>query len=311
MKKVTLQGDAMGGPWSVTFIAPHKCDVVSIKNIIQKDLDLVDTLMSPYNENSEVSVLNKADLHNWKSVSQHVFNVIKEGLEIGKETNGALDITLGALVEKWGFGHITPPLKLLSEEQKNTAMQLSGLDLVKIKHNNVCKLGPVQFDLCALAKGYAADVVGQSLRGMNINDFLINVAGDLLANGKTLEGELWCVGVELPLPDMQVIFQKLKLSNLALASSGTYRNSYEIEGVKLNHLLDPKKREPIEFGLMNVTVCGNSCMRADALATALAVMGPEFGPKFANDENINAIFCVAVKDGFKEIGTGQIEQYLS
>lgn len=311
MRKVTLQGEAMGGPWFAVIITTDEYDTNLITKTIQQELDLIEALMSPYNKNSEISLLNRSNTNEWQSVSPHLFKVIKDGLQIGRETNGTLDITLGALVEKWGFGPASPPDKLRSQDQEAEAMRHSGLGLIKIKQDRIYKSGAVQFDLCALAKGHAADAVAQSLRGMSIDNFLINIAGDLFASGMPLEDKLWRVGVELPLPDKQITFQRLNISNLALASSGTYRNVHEIEGVKFNHLLDPKSGEPIEFGLMSVTVCANTCIRADALATALAVMGPELGPKFANDANVDAIFCVAVADGFKEIGTGCIEQYLS
>ena len=166
-------------------------------------------------------------------------------------------------------------------------------------------------DLCGIAKGFALDKAAEYLRGRNIDNFLLEIGGELRASGHNPKGNPWRVGIEKPTVGDIAIQRVVRLENTAVATSGHYRNFFEQDGIRYSHIVDPRTGKPVTHGLASVSVIDPSTMRADALATALMVLGPEIGTQFARRKRLAVLFVVKVGDKFEEIVTPAFQRYVS
>lgn len=268
----TIGGEAMGGPWFAKL--PQTWPAADAQQVVQGALDAVNAAMSPWRAQAEINRLGALPAGT-AEVSEGVAQVLACALQLQLHSSGALRPTLGAEVSAMGSGPAgvapTAPVQIT----------LDGRQLYKS--------GPARFDLCATAKGYGVDQAAAGLRAMGVQDFLLNVSGEVYASGQGPKG-LWQVALELPLADRQVIFRKLPLQG-GLATSGTYLK---------DHLIDGRTGTPVAPGLMSVTVAHPSVMWADGWATALAVLGPDAGPTLARAHSLKAVFISAEEGGFRE-----------
>jgi len=238
----------------------------------------IDALMSGYKDDSEVSRINRYASENPVAVSPETAEAIGKALELARDSNGAFDVTVLPLLEIWGFAkdrEKTVP----SQEQINEKMKLVGHELIEFDPaNNTVRLKAkgAGIDLSALAKGYAADSAIQSLMAHGMDSAIINAGGDVYClGGKTTE-KGWRVGVTDPTTDNGLLGY-VELKDRAVATSGDYRNYFVVDGVRYSHILDPRTGRPREYGPYSVTVVASSCTDADALATAVFVLGRDDG----------------------------------
>lgn len=287
----------MGTSYSVTVSKRADSDQGSLRGAVARELQDIDALMSTYRANSEVSRFNRHRGLDPFPVSESTFSVLAAAQEVSAATGGAFDITVGALVEAWGFG----PGRAGSQPSQEAISRLrseAGWSKLDLDSNGryVRKAGPaLQCDLSAIAKGYAADRVGEALEAAGCTDYLVDIGGELLARGANPAGGLWRVGVERPDASGRVVHRILRITDTAIATSGDYRNFREAEGRRFGHVLDPRTGRPAESRVASATVLHSSAMLADAFATALLVLGEKEGLEMAEREDLAVLLIL--RDG--------------
>jgi len=204
-------------------------------------------------------------------------------------------------VRLWGFGAgASAEPQVPSDEAVAAARALVGFHHVRLSDDppSVTKdEDGVECDLSAIAKGYGVDLVSEELSRRGWKNFMVEVGGEVRTSGKNATGEAWRIGIEKPLPGTRALQRTLPLSGLSLATSGDYRNFYEEDGKLYSHLIDPREGRPVSHALASVSVVEDTCMRADALASGLLVLGPEEGYQLAVREDLTALFLIRNDDG--------------
>jgi thiamine biosynthesis lipoprotein len=269
--KVVLSGQTMGTTYRIVYLDAQNRN---FQNSLDSLLLVFNQSLSTYIPDSELSRFNQSD--SLKYELPYLFPVLKSSKEIFELTEGAFDPTVGPLVNLWGFGPEGPQLK----DSVNISSLLSLVDFNAIVFDSlqVKKMkSDMYLDFSAIAKGFGVDILSEFLRGKGIENSLVEIGGELVANGTNENGELWRVGVnkpdEISMPDE--LYSIIALGNKAMATSGNYRNYYEADGKKISHTIDPATGRPVRHGLLSATVVADNCMKADALATAMMVMGTE------------------------------------
>lgn len=286
-----VAGATMGTTYEVKIVIPRE-DIFpeGLATEIQTLLDKIDSLMSTYKEDSELSRFNKHTDPTPFPLSEEMREVITIALNIAEETKGTFDITIFPLVHLWGFGPTIatqPP----AQEEIDRARQKVGYQKLEWVDDGLRKKSPdVECDLSAIAKGYAVDKVAELLNAKGINRYMIEVGGEVRVHGDKYPGKPWSIGIEQPISAMRTVFRVVKLTNSALATSGNYRNYYVWDGKRYSHEIDPRTGYPVPNSLASVTVLHDSCTHADAYATALMVMGLEEGYAFAEQHQLPALF---------------------
>jgi thiamine biosynthesis lipoprotein len=297
---IHLSGQTMGTTWSVAMPPGHDgIDAAALRQQLQKRLDLINHLMSTYAPDSELSRFNNQTGTDWFTISDETARVIELSLEISHLTAGAFDVSIGPLVELWGFGAAARGDKIPSDEQISAGLARVGYEKIKLRRDPVAvrKLSPeLRIDLSAIAKGYAVDALSEILQQQGFRNYLVEIGGELQVSGQRGEGSPWQIAIEKPLESTREIATILPLTNTALATSGNYRNFYLEDGQRYTHILDPATGRPARHKLASVTVLDKTCTRADALATALMVMGEEKARQFCEAHQIAAYFLLHEND---------------
>lgn len=288
------EGKTMGGTYHL------KSDRPLPTKEIQQLLDRLDVaLMSTYAPDSELSQLNRTPAITPFPLSTEVFEALSIALEIGRETQGAFDITVGPLVNAWGFG---PPGRSLIPAPETIAAARERVGFEKLTlgvdtQTIVKSRGDIYCDLSGIAPGYASDAVARLLETKGYVDYLIEIGGEVKARGHNALGQPWQIGIERPVSGEHKVQNIIALSNESCATSGDYRNFFFADGRRYSHIINPATGEPINHALASVTVVHPCCARADAYATALMVLGPDAGQAFALAHQLSAYFIVRELDG--------------
>ncbi len=297
----TLSGPTMGTSWSVKVVGlPAGVSAPQLKSDIRLLLESVNNQMSTWDEASAISGYNQAEAGTRHPVPPDLYQVLDYALEVARDTDGAYDPTVGPLVNLWGFGPGDKDFQPPSDEAIRKTRERTGWRKLELnpEERTLLQPGEVYLDLSSVAKGYAVDKVAEFLRERGVEAFLVEIGGELRARGEKPGGRAWRVAVEKPQsgPSRQVE-QVLPLRDRAMATSGDYRNFHEVDGERYAHTLDPRTGRPVEHRLASVTVLASNCMKADALATALNVMGPEEGMAFARQRNLPVLMLIHTDDG--------------
>ena len=274
------------------------------------EMDAVDASMSTYLEDSEVSRFNRHPDPTPFAVSAETFEVLRTALEISARTGGAFDVTVGPLVETWGFGPGAEPPRQLEDEEIEALLGRIGYDQLTLDEaaSTVAKsLGGIHCDLSGIAKGYAVDRVAERLASLGVADFWVEIGGEVRAAGSNAGGTAWRLGIERPLFLPGTVQRIVPLDDMAVATSGDYRNYREVDGDRYSHLIDPRSGRPIGHHLASVSVFHPRCAIADAWATALMVLGEEEGYELAVAEDLAALFLVRDGDEVVELATPAFE----
>ncbi|WP_229145714.1 FAD:protein FMN transferase [Alcanivorax sp. 1008] len=298
-----LSGSTMGTTWSVKVVdLPENTTVPQLRADIELLLESINRQMSTYQPESDISRFNRAAAGTWQVLPVDFWRVASYSLKLAQETGGAFDPTVGPLVNLWGFGP-DPKRDHPPEADKLAAVQARvGWAKVAMRAEDqaLYQPGGVYFDLSAVAKGYAVDKVADLLLGMGIDNMLVEIGGELRGHGRKPGGELWQVGVEKPLPGVREVAHVVALRDLAIATSGDYRNYFEEGERHYSHILDPRTGYPAEHRVVSVSVLHERCADADALATALTVMGAEEGMIWAEDRKLAVLFMVKADQGVEQ-----------
>ncbi|MFV0477440.1 MAG: FAD:protein FMN transferase [Parahaliea sp.] len=314
-QSVTVSGGTMGTTWTVSYIpAQQTPDKDSVQSTIEIALNTVDATMSTYREDSEISRFNRAPLGQWQTVSPAFIDILTTALAIGKLSDGAYDVSVGPLVDLWGFGPDGPvkgvPQKTLIDER----LQRVGQQYLEIDRDNsqVRKLRSLALDFSSIAKGYGVDRVADALAASDIVNYLVEVGGEMRLAGNSPRGDAWRIAIEQPQAEgTRAIARVLSISDVAVATSGDYRNFFEMDGKRYSHSIDPRTGYPVAHDLVSVTVVADNAMLADAWATALEVLGHEKAMAIANAEGLAVYLIQSKGDNFIATHSSAFEPFLA
>ncbi|WP_431307760.1 FAD:protein FMN transferase [Agaribacter marinus] len=312
-KYYVVSGPTMGTTYNIKFMLSETSAERTSPHELRNDVDdlLVDinNLMSTYISESELSKLNDAPAGVPFRISAETQYVLSEAIKIGQLSNGMLDVTVGPVVNLWGFGPTKRPDKVPSQEKLNMIAPYVGLDKFKINNGNVVKSHPeVYIDLSTIAKGYAVDRVAELIESKGIRNYLVEIGGEMRVSGKKAGEKDWLIAVEKPVTNERAIQRVFSIGDNAVATSGDYRNYYEHDGIRYSHLIDPNTFSPIQHKVVSVTVVDKLSLRADGWSTALIVMGMEKGFALAEELELAALFIVKDGDEFIEYPTSKFTE---
>ena len=302
----------MGTWYNVKIVSANNVNRDILSDKIDVVLSDINGLMSTYEPDSELSRFNQLPINTPMVLSPDTVAVLKMALDLSAKTDGAFDVTVGPVVNLWGFGPDGRLKNKPSETAINTALSQVGYKaLVWHSDNQLSKTKPVYVDLSAIAKGFAVDKVAEMLREQGYSRYLVDIGGELLAGDEKAPGQDWKVAVEQPDAYQRAIQKVIALRQMGVATSGDYRNFYEFDGVRFSHTIDPRTGSPVVHTLASVSVLHSSVAYADGLATALMVLGVEQGYDLASKLGISAYFIYKTPSGFDVKVTDGFLNYLS
>ncbi len=294
---IRFAGEIMGTTYHITVASfSDEMDPDVLSSAAHKKLSMVEEKMSIYRKESELSQFNDHSSTTPFVMSPETIEVFQISQQISAETEGAFDITMGPLVNEWGFG----PQRVTGNPDETRIAKLleyTGHHKIEIRNNTmIVKTHPsVWCDLSAVAKGYGVDKVAEEFDRLGITNYLIEVGGEVRTNGINPEGTIWRLAIERPIDEDHVSQMVVGLSGVALATSGDYRIFRIENGKRFSHVIDPGTGWPATHQLASASVIHPSCAWADAYATAIMVMGPEKGYQFSLDHHL-AVYLLIRKD---------------
>lgn len=305
-------GSTMGTSWSArAVLAPGQqaANGATIAAHLQRQLDIVVAQMSHWEPESDLSRFNSAPAGTWRHIPSAFYKVFSYALQVAQDSGGAYDPCAGALVNCWGFGarRRYDEAGFYAPADSAIAAILARNDRARVKLDagarKAMQPGGVEIDLSSVAKGYAVDQLAASLETQGVRHYLVEVGGELRGAGVKPDGQPWWVALE-GVPDAaEPQPTVVALHGLAIATSGDYRRHYQHRGARASHTLDPRSGYPIRNNVASVTVLHAECMAADALSTALSVLGPEAGMRFAEARQLAARFLLRGPDGLQEFNS--------
>ncbi|MDP8099342.1 FAD:protein FMN transferase [Pasteurella atlantica] len=309
-EQISLEGKTMGTTYHIKYIDEHTKELLKpaeIKKEIDHLLVGVNNAMSTYQKDSEISRFNQSiEINKPFVISKDFATVVKSAFELNKITQGALDITVGPLVNLWGFGPDKRLNQAPTEQQITEKSQAVGINKIRLlSENNQFSLvkthSKVYIDTSSIAKGFGVDKLAQYLEQLGIENYLVEIGGELRAKGKNIHKDDWQIAIEKPtLVQGQEIQILVPISNLGIATSGSYRNYFEDdEGNRLSHIIDPKQLKPISHNLASITVLANTSMKADGLATGLFVLGTDKALEIAEREHLAIFLIIKTDNGYE------------
>ena len=291
---LTISGTKMGTSYHITVIA-DQLPPDDLEQQIEQLLAKVDSSMSTYKKDSEINQFNRLPVGQTMTVSQEFAEVVKISRQIWQLSNGAFDPTIGPLVDLWGFGPDERHESIPSSKTIELTKAQIGFDYVVLDEYKLSKTKAVALDLSAVAKGYAVDRVADLLEMLALPNYLVEIGGEIRVSGFNSDGVLWRIAMEQPQLFAEVD-RVINITDIAVATSGDYRNYFEKDGVRYSHTIDPLTGKPIVHNLASVTVLTQSCAQADAWATAFSVMGDEQSLKLAEQLDI-AVYMLVRQNG--------------
>ncbi len=296
----------MGTTYSIKAIPIEKnMDTQILKIGIDSVLFSLDKQMSTWDPNSEISQFNLTHSTEPYAISESFRMVVKEALDVSEKTDGFFDITVFDLMGIWGFGP-DPNSGIPDQKQIETTLSFTGHEKINVTEKTIIKKHPeTKLDLNAIAKGYAVDQVFHFIKYRGYTDLFVEIGGEVQCSGRNQLNKYWSIGIENPSGGNKSnqVFAAIVYSNGgAVATSGNYRNFIELDGEILGHTINPKTGYPIQTNVLSVTVLSNTCMVADAWATALMVMDYETGlKKVTENPYIKAVWILDKKDGSRVV----------
>ena len=292
-----------------------KSNQQELQQAIDQQLLLINQQMSTYQDDSELSKFNRALVGEWVNVSANLFDILVMSMELSWLTGGAFDITVGPLVNLWGFGPdgLDMPSTVPDAGNIKALLEQSGFQAIELAldDNSIRKTKPVILDLSAIAKGYGVDKVAELLLYAGYTDFMVEIGGELRLAGNSPRGTPWRIAIEQP--DANAFGQSNKavqVSGVSIATSGDYRNYFEQDGKRYSHTIDPTTGYPTDHSLASITVIADSSAYADGLATALNVLGPEKALQLAEQQGLAIYMLVKTEQGFAAQYSEAFKPYL-
>ncbi len=313
-----ISGNTMGTSYTIKIVknnflllGDHIKKVKNISEGIEKVLENINMKMSTYIPESEISTFNRSKTTSWIDISPDLADVLLTSIHVSKISEGAFDITIGPLVNLWGFGPYRKSAKVPERSEIDMMKERTGYYKLSVRKEPpaVKKDDPdIYCDLSAVAKGYGVDMVSSFLDSHGFYNYLVEIGGEISVRGRNAAGENWRLGVLAP-DGSNSIEKIISIGDLAMATSGDYHNYFEEGGVRYSHTIDPETGYPITHKLVSVTVVRSSCMEADALATAIDVMGPSKGYNFALKNSIPVYMIIKEGKGYRNRMSPAFEQF--
>ena len=282
-----IRGRTMGTTYSIKVVTGDSGGLEGVKEKIDRRLEEINHSMSTYQKESEISRFNRFDQVGQKfRISDDFFKVMTAGSKIHRLTAGAWDGTVNPLVDLWGFGRKGRRDNIPTDNEISGVLPDIGFAKIDVVEPGllVKKRAQITVDLSSIAKGYGVDVVADLLRSLGYKDYLVEIGGEIYAAGYRRDNSRWRIGINRPRPDaaFNAVYKVVALHNRGFATSGDYRNFFEVDGVRYSHVIDPRTGFPVSNGVVSVSITSTDCTTADGLATAVLVMGVEKGLELIN-----------------------------
>jgi len=295
-REYCISGRTMGTFYNVRIYTKKELSPTALKNKINVQLKMINRSMSIYINSSEISKFNRAPANTPVHISSDFYKVIKESQRLYKITDHAWDGTIGPLHELWNFSNSGRTVfKIPEPDQIRSCLLKTGFNNILIMDKTLTKKIPgLTLDLGSVAKGYGVDKVSLLLTKEGFNTFSVEIGGEVYAAGQKSQKSKWKIGLGMPEQGYNTKpFKVLSLSDMAVATSGTYADFYRINKKTYSHIINPKTGRPVDNNIASVSVIAENCTMADGLATALMVMGPEKGTALINTlENIECMLVI-------------------
>jgi thiamine biosynthesis lipoprotein len=309
-------GETQGTTYTIRVVRTDfpEIEAEAIRIGIAERLARIDSLMSTYRPDSEISRFNQRAETSPFTVSPEMIEVFDAARSVSETSGGAFDVTVAPLVRAWGFGPDGAPQPPPTDEIERLRQRV-GYRAIEIDPaaNTLRKTRPdVTADLNGIAQGYTVDKIAADFDSLGEENYMIEIGGEVNARGHNARGIPWQIGIERPVVNVREIGLVLPISNTAVSTSGDYRKYREIGGVRISHTIDPRSGKPIQHKLASVTIVHPSCALADAYCTAIMVLGPEEGYRLAVKEDLAALIIVHdERETFTERQTPQFEALAS
>ena len=282
-----IRGRTMGTTYSIKLVTGDSGRVDGVKKKIDRRLEEINRSMSTYQKESEISRFNRFNQVGQKfRISDDFFKVMKAGKRIHRLTAGAWDGTVNPLVDLWGFGRKGRRDDIPPDDEIAGVLPDIGFAKIEVVEPGFLmkKRAQITVDLSSIAKGYGVDAVADLLRSLGYTDYLVEIGGEIYAAGYRRDNTRWRIGINRPRPDaaFNAVYKVVVLHNRGFATSGDYRNFFEVDGIRYSHVIDPRTGFPVSNGVVSVSITSSDCTTADGLATAVLVMGVEKGLELIN-----------------------------
>lgn len=314
-KPTVLEGKTMGTWWRVSVVDINTQQAQALQQKIQAQLDSDDHLLSTWKNDSALMRFNHATSTAPWPVSAAMADIVTTSLRVGEKTDGAMDITVGPLVNLWGFGPDKQPVKTPERAQIDAAKARTGL-----AHLMVINRAGEQFlqkdlpdlfvDLSTVGEGYAADHLARLMEQEGIARYLVSVGGALASRGMNAQGQPWRVAIQKPTDRENAAQAVVDINGHGISTSGSYRNYYELDGKRISHIIDPRSGRPIQHALVSVTVIAPTALEADAWDTGLMVLGTEQAKEVVKREGLAVFMIIKQGEGFTTWMSPQFSAFL-
>ena len=311
---VRFDGNIFGTFYQVTIMDPlTQGESLELEEGFKAELESVDQAMSTYRDDSELIAFNEAPLDEWQPLSNELIDVLAISQSVAEASHGAFDITVGDLVNLWSFGPGARPETVPSDDALSEELAQVGIDALEIDTQNMQarRIRDVFVDLSGVAKGHGTDRVAAYLEQQGLEHYLVNIGGELIARGLRDEEEQtpWQIGIEVPENGQQRAQHIIPLESMSVATSGDYRNYFEVDGQRFSHTIDPRTGRPVTHQLASVSVFHPSNAWADAWATALLVVGEQEAMQLAIENNLKVLLLVRDGEQWLSIASPEFVNY--
>ena len=310
-----LDGKTMGTFWRVSVVGIDQNRVEALRQKVQTLLDGDDQLLSTWKSDSALMRFNQSQSMTPWPVSEGMADIVTESLRIGQKTQGAMDITVGPLVNLWGFGPDKQPVKTPSQAQINAAKARTGLEKLTVINRAGQQylqksIPDLYVDLSTVGEGYAADHLARLMVEEGISRYLVSVGGALVSRGMNGEGQPWRVAIQKPTDRENAVQAIVDINGHGISTSGSYRNYYELDGKRISHVIDPQTGRPITHNLVSVTVIAPTALEADGWDTGLMVLGTEKAQQVVREQGLAVYMIMKEGDGFTTWMSPQFSAFL-
>lgn len=310
-----LDGKTMGTFWRVSVIGVDEAKAQALRAKVQAQLDADDRLLSTWKNDSALMRFNHAATTEPWPVSEAMADIVTESLRVGYKTNGAMDITVGPLVNLWGFGPNKQPVKTPDQAQIDDARAQTGLQHLTVinqagKQYLEKDIPDLYVDLSTVGEGYAADHLARLMAEEGIPRYLVSVGGALVSRGMNASDKPWRVAIQKPTDQQNAVQAIVDINGHGISTSGSYRNYYELDGKRISHVIDPQTGRPITHNLVSVTVIAPTALEADAWDTGLMVLGTEKAKEIVREQGLAVYMITREGEGFKTWMSPQFASFL-
>ena len=298
-----IQGRTMGTTYHIRVVTGFFQGVSGLREKIERRLVEINTAMSTYQKDSEISRFNELNQTGTKfKISEDFYLVMKTAHAIHRLSEGAWDGTVNPLVDLWGFGRGGAKNKIPLDTEISALLSDIGFENIEVLDDGflIKKRADVTLDLSSIAKGYGVDQIADAIRKEGFQNYLVEIGGEVFASGYRKDGGLWRIGINRPQTGaaFDEVYKVVNLYNRAFATSGDYRNFFVVDGIRYAHIIDPRSGYPISNRVVSVTIIADTCTYADGLATAIMVMGSTRGIELIDRlDRVEGLIVVEQLDG--------------